>query len=137
MMGGMPRGGKKRGRPTTRTEAITAKLIGLLEEGISARSAARMIGLSPSTLMSWIKRDFDFRIRYLRARRVGIAALRDYIAEAYEPILQRSLEMMERSRGGNVSRDELREARREAHAVRHSAARLERQLGVFERHFGG
>lgn len=137
MMGGMPRGGKKRGRPTTRTEAITAKLIGLLEEGISARSAARMIGLSPSTLMSWIKRDFDFRIRYLRARRVGIAALRDYIAEAYNPILQRSLEMMERSRGGFISREEVREARREAHAMRHSAARLERQLGVFERHFGG
>lgn len=117
MMGGMPRGGKKRGRPTTRTEAITAKLIGLLEEGISARSAARMIGLSPSTLMSWIKRDVDFRIRYLRARRVGIAALRDYIAEAYNPILQRSLEMMERSRGGFISREEVREARRETPAL--------------------
>lgn len=136
-MGGMPRGGKKRGRPTTRTEAITAKLIGLLEEGISARSAARMIGLSPSTLMSWIKRDVDFRIRYLRARRVGIAALREYIVQAYEPITARGLEMMERARVGNTSRDELKEARREAQAARHSAARLERQLGVFVRHFGG
>ena len=96
-----------------------------------------MIGLSPSTLMSWIKRDVDFRIRYLRARRVGIAALREYIVQAYEPITARGLEMMERARVGNTSRDELKEARREAQAARHSAARLERQLGVFVRHFGG
>ena len=57
----------QRGRPPVMTESVRTTILAAMREGLSADAAARVAGVSPSTLRSHRRRERDFATALLRA----------------------------------------------------------------------